>query len=617
MVKDLRITSFIDAIEFTNKITDNCFIPIRDLDDDLVLMKYKGLNIEITKPSVKSLSKDGTLMVEVIRTGQERKRLLSEETRTRRICRPILRNTADLKWESGVTQTIDLINNLAKGDWYIAGFWNLYAESLITSHNSIIKTSTRKLDPLRIQSKINKDLSNLLTSIEVVKSNAHLSAHCKTLELGYPGKDKSQGVIVSNLPTTALAIVQKVFHTKAIEMGYDIIATSKGHPGRRVIYSGLGYIPSQAILGIWPNFDCPQRARREMFSAIPNAQEFTNDSQSKPLVVNKLGEPKFLKNRVKFLNCAVFSFNEIVPNINGEPINADQVLGSAWLRVENTLGTVEEINIREYQHEPGMDEEEIQKKHPNCAVTRTVRPQGGMFEIKYTVSSIKEQDCKMAYKVVTPDAVKGMVIPEKRYWIEKRNNEDFFRPIYLFFAQEAVIKKEAQRMLLRMLKSRVSLPEYRNNIDHTIPRKMFANEIADTLNQLEFQGDNGYSQIFEFIPGNGEQIRILGFTQEETKIIPYDNIGNISGKLIAINNEEGENAISIVGEVAVMRMPEDEEFGNPQRNEENHNGIRMDPFLWCGKDLDKEEDESTKHHINSLVALYHTIDKIPIAVNLE
>ncbi len=235
----------------------------------------------------------------------------------------------------------------------------------------------------------------------------------------------------------------------------------------------------------------------------------------------------------------------------------------------------------------------------------------------------------MVYKVSNPDALKGMVIPERRYWVEKRDNEEFYRPIYCFWASEAVVKKEASRTVLRMLLSRVKEEQNRTNLIHDIPRERFKELLNGVRQQLAQQGDDGYSEIYELVikPGEDDRIPVLGFSEEIQKteqegetterlvVIPIDEqlVGFITGRLVPIlDSETGEPLRAVCGQDSILRQPEDEDFGRKVRLNKFGNGIRLDMFMTLGKDhIEFPLHEDTKLKTNFHVNLYHVIEKLP------
>jgi hypothetical protein len=108
-------------------------------------------------------------------------------------------------------------------------------------------------------------------------------------------------------------------------------------------------------------------------------------------------------------------------------------------------------------------------------------------------------------------------------------------------------------------------------------------------------------------------VRVLGFTEEDGHIVPIpeDQVGTLHGDLLPVVQSGEESPVeTVVGEVPIMRMPEDEDFGDEIRTPKRGNGIRVDPFMVMGKPgLDWPVDESVKTRLNFAVQLYRALAK--------
>lgn len=616
-VKFVSINSFSEAVEQFNAASEKKLEILQTVGGYATVL-IEGQSFQLLLPRVESLEVNNPMAAQVVYTGLPKKSLLTGISQVRRLSRVRLRNSALPRITSSTPPEVAEVM-LEQGVWYLCGFWALYLEALIEAAK--VAFASRQLSAPRLQSIFNKKITALLGKLPLVNSDAHLASHGRTIQLDYPGEDLSQGVIVSRLPQELLTAVRQKFLAKAEEIGCNIIVTPKSHPGRIVAYTPDGKSKSQVLLGIWSNFACDQRVSRELFSAIPNAQQYANQRYSKPLVSNDLGTPRFLEGRVKFLNSAVFSFPELVPEVGGKPTNVDQILGTGWVKFDGATTVVSETT-QELPLEDGdlsvnsdgklvFNEEAVlsrwSKSHPGyeAAASLSIRPDGALFEMFSLISIKREEGPDMVYKIENADACKGMVVPENVLLLEKREGEDFFRPIYFLFPKEAVVKKEAFRAVLRMLTSQLP-EEERTGIPHDTPREEFNAVMKETLRKL---GRSPYSELFKVNPGK-DRIPVLGFNQESEGILPIeeDKVGTVIGTLVPILDKEGTPATAVCGEQPIMRLPEDEDFGEPVRLREHGNAIRLDPFLVLGKEgLTMEVDEKTKQIVNKAVELYRLI----------
>ena len=428
-------------------------------------------------------------------------------------------------------------------------------------------------------------------------------------------------MIRSGLPQNITYLIRNMFHEKAVEMGCDITITSKGHPGRRVVYCPSGFSKSLAQLWVFPHLGCQARAPREMYSAVPNAERLENTRYGFPLVTADIGTPKYLDKRVKYLNCSYLSLDEIVENVDGEYINVDQILQTGWPAIDNSMGTICELT-ESIPYEEGDTLESIREKigdryGDQVAISLGVESDGAFYSMNWDISYIEHQDCRMAFKLCNPDAVKGFTVPERILLVEKRQNEDFFRPIYYCFPSEAVVKKEATRSVLRMLISRLG----NKVVSHDVTREQFPAYLSSIRDNLREIGDDGYSDIYMFTPVRLEgkagetmkaltEVKMLGFSTEGNKIVPISetSIGSLYGDLTPLVDKTGAPVRAVVGEVAVMRMPEDEDFGEEVRTADNHRKIKLDPFGVLGKpNLKFPVDNYAKHMLKFLIGMHDAI----------
>jgi hypothetical protein len=590
--------------------------PIQDVTSGNILVSFKGITFPITVPEVRPLG-DFTFS-EVVWTGSPRKDSNGDLLQTRRIFYPVLRNTNIHNILDGISTVREVLES---SRWYIAGFWNFYAEALALA--AAKAAAMRYITEPYAASIFSKEISAFLGKLPVVKSDLHLMSHSRVWEMGYPGKDFVGTSL--ELPSALLAEIKKVFHEKALELGCDITFTGKSHPGRRVMYAPTGVSPTAAQLWSWPNFGAQARAPREMLSALANAEEFGNTRHSTPRVTSEKNRVDFSR-FVKHVNVAFLDLDEIVPVKDGRVFNADQVLGTGWSHIDGTFDTISEKQMV-VPFAEGDTEESIREKYSYLGklnVTLNVEPEGMFSALSWNISYEEREPSKMLWKAMTPEAVKGMVLPERLLLLEQRPGEDFLRPVYLVISASSVKKKDAGRMVLRILASRLPEPY---QADTSTPRSEFGNVLSDIRSKLADIGDNGYSQIFRFRPSTPTKgssalkeallsltsVRVLGFTEEDGHIVPIpeDQIGVLHGDLLPVVQSGEESPVeTVVGEVPIMRMPEDEDFGDEVRTPKRGNGIRVDPFMVMGKpNLDWPIDESVKTRLNFAVQLYRALVK--------
>ena len=622
---DETLTSFEDTITVAKAFG----IPLEIVETigNFAICKYKGLDIVLNTPKVDFIAEDKEhkgihTFAQVVQSGSLRKGVLEPYSITRRIYRTTLINYAvnDIPSLSRRERTYGIIDEILNSSpWILEGFWNQYLRSLGKAHKKL--SSSPRLDRDYVQFMFGRAIVNMMGRIEVIKSEAHLMAHGRSWELVYPGRDVISDVLTKEaqaLDANTVSAIKKVFHTKAIELGCTIYATGKSHPGRRVYYTPSGVSNSLAKLGIWYNFGCDQRYAREIYSAIPNSNHFENTLYTTPLVYSDLGPPKFMEGRIKYPNCCIASFTEIVEKADEETMNADQLLGSGWIRISNLFGTQEEEIIR-IPYKEGDIEEIIQAeavKEYNIdgptAITLESRPDGLYYEMDWAICKVRKEDSSMGLKLENQDGVKGMMLPEHTLFLEKRSNESFFRPIIYFIPAESIIKKQASRTVLHMLYSRVEDSEFRQNIKHDQPRENFDKCLASVRTKLKEQGDSGVSEIYKFVFGEGLPLPILGFTTDHGHIVVTENeIGSIPGTLTPVLDESGEILLAPCGEVQTMRLPEDEHFGRSIRTRSKGNAIKIDPFHALGKEyITMSVEPAVEAQVNFAAEVYHKIDKM-------
>jgi hypothetical protein len=590
--------------------------PVQDVAPGDILVDFRGVTFPIPVPQVRPLG-DFTFS-EVVWTGSPRNDSNGNLVQTRRIFHPVLRNTNIHKIAGGISTAREVLES---GRWYVSGFWNFYTEALMFAATKA--ATMRYLTEAYAASLFYKEVSAFLGKLPVVKSDLHLLSHSRVWEMGYPGKD-FVGTF-PEIPSALLAEVKRVFHEKALEVGCDITFTGKSHPGRRVMYAPAGVSPTAAQLWSWPNFGAQARAPREMLSALANAEEFGNDRHSTPRVTSEKNRVDFSR-FIKHVNVALMDLDEIVPVKNGRTFNADQVLGTGWSHIDGTFDTISEKQMV-VPFADGDTGDSIREKYSYLGklnVTLNVEPEGMFSALSWNISYEEHEPSRMLWKAMTPEAVKGMVLPERLLLLEQRPGEDFLRPIYLVISASSVKKKDAGRMVLRMLASRLPEPY---QADTSTPREEFGNILSDIRNKLANTGDNGYSRIFRFrpsVPTKGSSalkevllsltsVRVLGFTEEDGHIVPIpeDQVGTLHGDLLPVVQSGEESPVeTVVGEVPIMRMPEDEDFGDEIRTPKRGNGIRVDPFMVMGKPgLDWPVDESVKTRLNFAVQLYRALAK--------
>jgi hypothetical protein len=454
----------------------------------------------------------------------------------------------------------------------------------------------------------------LVASTELLKSDSHAVMHGRLWTLDYPGRDTAQshgGATISEvLGPDVTEYARRAFHRFVSEHGFDLSFTGKGHPGRKVLFAPGGNT-ELAQLWVWPDFGCQARAPREMYSGVANAQAFVNDRGTAPKVVSSLGAPDFLSGRIKFVNAAFMSFDEIVaPDPDGKPLNVDQVLGTGWSHVDGMFDAfMDESIVIPFS---GESAEEIQEKFGSPYVTLVSTPSGSGVELTWRIIRRKVGKSSRGWKALNPDAVKGMVIPESVLLCERRPGEDFVRPLHLAFASEAVIKKEASRSILRMLASRIN-GSTNTQVFETSPREDFPRVLAEVRKTLALQGDDGMSEIFRLVPGR-MSVRVLGFqgSVDHLEAIPEDSVGTVLGALSPVTGEDGRPLRVVTGEVPIMRMPENEDFGNFMRTDEQ--GIRLDPFMVLGKDgAAFPENQKARELLDFEAELVRALDTIDLS----
>jgi len=627
-MKNMKIHSFKEALGFLEKAGIK-FTPLTGVrgDIDTVDVIYRGVRFPLIVPTVTPLGDD--TFGEIVEVGEAHEGP-DGLVRTRRIFHPTLNNSEVRKLRRFMAEE-DVKSVLASGSWFVTGFWNAYAEALAKAHFSA--EAMPRLSSSWAASLFNKNVQILLASLELVKSDAHAQAHGRVWVLAYPGRDTAQshgGAIISDrLSPEVVEYTRRAFHKFAAEHRCDIITTGKGHPGRKVVFAPKGVSPSLSRLWVWPNFGCQARSPREMFTGVPNAQQFVNDRGVTPRVTSLEGGPDFLSGRIKFVNAAFLSFDEVVTkDPDGKPLNVDQVLGTGWSHIDGMFDSHrDETLLVPFK---GESVEDIKAAFGTEYVTKVSRPVGNLQEVSWQIIRRATNRSSRGWKALNPDAVKGMVIPERALLLEKRDNEDFFRPIYLVFASEAVVKKEASRSVLRMLASRLPQPK---QFDPATPREKFGEVLAGIRGELKEIGDSGYSRIFRLLPvlhdeheliKSALEVKVLGFTEGvdeagEPIILPIgeNEVGTLHGGLVPVMDGTSE-AKAVVGEMPIMRMPEDEQFGEELRLDVLHNGIRMDPFMVLGKDeLEFPKDEKISELLDFEARLARAIEQQPVMAARE
>jgi hypothetical protein len=584
-------------------------------ENSLLPVVYKGIKFSILVPKAEALGNDtwGT----VVYTGTPRNTVFGLK-QTRRLAYVHLGNTGvhSLPYNSDEATVKSAISS---GTWYITGFWNEYQQALIQAH--AVASSMPRLSTEWVSSVFNKEVSSFLNGLELVKNDAMLQTHGRDVVLGYPGTDTSQshgGAIMSRrFSPETIEFIRREFHLEALRLRMDIITTGKGHPGRRVAFKPKGYTQEDAQLGLWPSMVCQTRVPRELFTAIPNAVKYLNERGTTPKVVSDKGTPDFLKGYVKFTNCTFLSMEEVVELHNEKYINADQVLASGWNQIDGMFSSVGEETIEEtYKPEESLDVAmlRLQEKYGEEALVSLNRKVVGEYqELSWNINrKVVQEDYKL-WKAMTPDAVKGMVIPENALFVEKRADEDFVRPIYLMFASEAVEKKEAYRSILRMLHSRTTNSRVVVNSD--TPRFEYQKEVSKVIERLPAGGKSKIYKLFladrqEEMIDQLLKIPVLGFSEENGKVVPIDenSVGILHGGLQEIVDPDGNPIEVVVGELPILRMPESEDFGEMIRMKCHGNGISLDPFLILGKpDIKFPRDEEVETLLNFEAELYHLL----------
>jgi len=507
----------------------------------------------------------------------------------RRIYYPTLLNMGLFKLTPRTTP-VQLQQLMDSYPYVLLNFWAAYEYAVIESLKTV-KRMSRLTKPYATFA-INSFLSRYLQTLDLVKNDLHEDAHRFVWSIGYPANVK-----FTTIPDNqALEFDIKMKYTQAlVEKGVEVVHTPKSHPARKVAFKVSPLFDAAVLL---PKCVTLERSPRELYSAFPNSRSFVNDKFTKPIVKNEV-EVDF-KNHVKFLNCAFLSSESI--ELGGE--NPDMVLGTGWLKISDALSAlevqefvlpfagetqeeIEQVIKDRSKHNPYVLKIQVDPIREPTAMTITRRITGEeapLYRVAWNVTSVQEVHCNMTFKVVTPEALKGMVLPIDKLLVEKRPNEDFLRPIFLVFPVEAAKKKKAGLALLRMLASRLKEPI---QLDSRTPREELRKLVNEITNKLKEEGDTGKSKIFELKPLAAKGIqakitkqRVFGFTEQGGKIVECESVGEISAALVPLGEEPVE---TIAGEMAILRVQEDEQFVVPERVLGETKGISLDPFVTNGK----------------------------------
>lgn len=609
-LKTIRVDSYEDVFNLLKKVGKH-FIPTSfELGDrDMAVIKYKHGNlypVEITISLPKVIDFDDTdpFSIQIIK-GIPRRGILEESIQSRRISRKTIWNSNiyHITKKMEIDEALDQIDS---GKWYLHNFYFFFYDALYKACESIEQMSKYKLDAKMVQSCVSSNISNLLSRLELVKSDTHIHAHYNTVELGYIGMDQTQGDLQTKIQSEIQQAIKNKFLQVAIENNCDLVYTSKNHPGR-VVGHGFNELYDQYTL--FPNLITQKRVGREAFSSLSGCIMLNSGHFTQPLVYSDLGKPQeaIKANTIKFVNCAYVSFSDIVPLVDGKPLNADAILGTKWITCtkQHLFGSREEEtdqqpfdeSITEIQHEATFPE----VKQPKTTVIS--KPVGGAYEQIFSTQLLVEQDCTMSWKAANEAAIKGMVLPSNIYLLEKRPNENFYRPIFLVFSSDSLIKKQGTNSILRMMISRLSNEP--QEISWEVTRDSFIEYKDEVMGKLKEKGDSGVSKIFLFIPSIGsEEIPILHYQYTLGDWSICENKINFNpGNLVELTDEYGNASEAYCGEMSIMRMATDSEYGNSLRHK--NLGIKRDVLMRAGslltENIPSQEEEDV---INSLATLY-------------
>jgi len=495
-------------------------------------------NFLLSTPPVRSL---GPGRAELLNCYHLRGGALGDSGCTRRLVLPVLINTGIWNITSR-TSSSDALAFIAAGEWQILRWKEMFLTALLRAGAALHSQAT--LTPSRVSMIFSRRISEQVMKFEPAQEDIQVSVRSAAMLLGYPGKDVSQGAN-PQVPQEVKAVLREAFWKKAQELGYDLVCTSKSSPGRKVLATGT-VDNLQKGLGIFRNFAISRRSKRELWS-LPNARQFSNDECTTPLVQSS-ADTSYMRGRIKYLNAAIAAPKFMVPN----GASVDQLGITSWVTDDHLL----DVEITSHVAVPfeGQSMEEVLKDFPEGATAELLqRPVGPGVEKLWVVETTSTHTSRELFKIVTPDGVKGMCQRLQGYYAEKRPGEDFFRPIHLLIPPETVISKHAARMLLRMHASRLGPV----TVASDTPREEFVQTSEGLTKQV-----SPFSELFLFYPDTeGKDIPGLG----------HGDIVRLPG-------------IFRTGEVAVMRLPEDEEHGRPYR------GVQVDAFSTLGKGIHLEPD---------------------------
>lgn len=465
---------------------------------------------------------------------------MAETAATQRLCLPVLVNdrVADLTPQSSSHEAEEL---LASGEWQLLRWEEIVARALLAAADEL--GARYALTQAQVSSVLNRAVVSTLQKIEVVQNPLHLMVWGAGIVLGYPGKDVNQGPN-PQVSREVLMTIKDAFWRKADELGYDVTFTSKSSPGRKVL-AKASVSRVQKIFGIWPSAANVRRSNRELASMVKGAQKFVSERNMVPEVIGD-PIPTAAKDYIRFVNAAVVTFDQMVPN----GVSVDQLMVTGWAIKDGTFDVEVERTAEVPLNEAETAEDALLPFPEGATAEQVSRPLGPGIERFWAVTYRRIHRSDETMKLVTPDGVKGMVQVTKKLVVEKRPGEAFLRPVYLIIPEETVVSKDARRMILRMAASRVCPGVQTADISRE--------EIPEAYDKFASMG-SVTSDLFEFIPDvSGISVEIRGF-------------GEMVGRLVPLASDVH------TGEVAVARVQEDEHHGRAFHE------VRLDPFMVMGK----------------------------------